>query len=57
MCLWCRRSLLQEMESKTILKGISGVFKPLTTTLVLGPPGCGKVYVYSIKLTFFVFCK
>lgn len=31
------------MEKKVILKDIDAVFKPGTTTLVLGPPGCGKV--------------
>lgn len=33
----------QEMESKVILEDVNAVFKPSTTTLVLGPPGCGKV--------------
>eukprot|EP00903_Cladosiphon_okamuranus_P018818 g17309.t1 len=32
----------KEMESKVILDDINAVFKPSTTTLVLGPPGCGK---------------
>ncbi|CAM9975163.1 unnamed protein product [Scytosiphon promiscuus] len=30
------------MESKVILDDVHAVFKPSTTTLVLGPPGCGK---------------
>ena len=37
--------LPQEMEGKTILHDVSAVFKPGTTTLVLGPPGCGKVRI------------
>eukprot|EP00752_Nemacystus_decipiens_P004290 g3919.t1 len=32
----------KEMESKEILDDVNAVFKPATTTLVLGPPGCGK---------------
>ncbi len=35
--------LEQEMESKVILDDVNAVFKPSTTTLVLGPPGSGKV--------------
>lgn len=38
-----RRLSSQEMESKVILDDVDAVFKPSTTTLVLGPPGCGKV--------------
>ncbi|CAN0233868.1 unnamed protein product, partial [Scytosiphon promiscuus] len=30
------------MESKVILEDVNAVFKPSTTTLILGPPGCGK---------------
>ncbi|CAM9503508.1 unnamed protein product, partial [Hapterophycus canaliculatus] len=30
------------MESKVILDDVNAIFKPSTTTLVLGPPGCGK---------------
>ncbi|CAM9251648.1 unnamed protein product, partial [Laminaria digitata] len=46
-CLMClplinRLTKGKEMESKTILHDVSAVFKPGTTTLVLGPPGCGK---------------
>lgn len=37
------RPLFQEMESKSILQGVSAIFKPATTTLILGPPGSGKV--------------
>ncbi|CAM9674100.1 unnamed protein product, partial [Scytosiphon promiscuus] len=32
----------KEMETKVILDDVNAVFKPSTTTLVLGPPGCGK---------------
>lgn len=47
-CLLClpliqRLTKGREMEKKTILEDVCGVFKPGTTTLVLGPPGCGKV--------------
>ncbi|CAM9133895.1 unnamed protein product [Choristocarpus tenellus] len=44
MCLPCFRMVgsRQKMEQKTILKDVSGVFKPGTITLVVGPPGCGK---------------
>lgn len=47
-CLLClplleRLRHKQEMESKNILKDVTAIFKPATTTLVLGPPGCGKV--------------
>eukprot|EP00904_Undaria_pinnatifida_P014208 jgi/Undpi1/9918/HiC_scaffold_28.g12372.m1 len=46
-CLVClplinRLTKGKEMEGKTILHDVSAVFKPGTTTLVLGPPGCGK---------------
>lgn len=32
------------MEHKTIIDDASAIFKPGTATLVLGPPGCGKVW-------------
>ena len=36
------------MEKKVILEDIDAVFKPGTTTLVLGPPGCGKVIQFCV---------
>lgn len=47
-CMMCiplltRLAKGQEMERKTILKGVNAIFKPGTTTLILGAPGCGKV--------------
>ncbi|CAN0272920.1 unnamed protein product, partial [Ectocarpus fasciculatus] len=33
---------VQEMETKVILDDVNAVFKPSTTTLVLGAPGSGK---------------
>lgn len=39
----------REIERKTILKGVHATFKPSATTLVLGPPGCGKVCRSSVR--------
>lgn len=37
------RASLQVMQSKVILDDVNAMVKPSTTTLILGPPGCGKV--------------
>lgn len=47
-CLLCmplikRLTQGQKTERKTILSDVTATFKPGTTTLVLGHPGCGKV--------------
>ncbi|CAN0211672.1 unnamed protein product, partial [Ectocarpus sp. 8 AP-2014] len=44
VCIPCYQTYMlgKEMEAKTILDDVNAVFKPSSTTLVLGPPGCGK---------------
>ncbi|CAM9164398.1 unnamed protein product [Ectocarpus sp. 13 AM-2016] len=44
VCIPCYKTCKhgKEMEAKTILDDVNAVFKPSSTTLVLGPPGCGK---------------
>ena len=48
-CCICKAVKAPKPVEKRIIKGCSGVFKPGTMTLLLGPPGAGKVSGGSSK--------